>query len=179
MAKRHLYLQWDSTDLCNLRCEQCYHELEGNFSHKQNKSAMNLEEVFSMTDDLKSTAERWDMIPDFAISGGEPLMRKDLFPILDYTLENNISTRLLSNGTLITKEVAKKLKEKEIRAVQISIDGEREVHNKIRKMPFAYDKAIEGISNCYSEKIPVTVAMTLMKSNKDQFENIIKSAIRE
>jgi len=163
--------------LCNLRCEQCYHELEGNFFHKQNKNLMSLKEVFSMAEDLKLTSERWDMIPDFAISGGEPLMRKDLFSILDYTLKENIPTRLLSNGTLITRDIAKKLKEKSIRAVQISIDGEKEVHNKIRKMPFAYDKAIKGIYNCSQEKIPVTVAMTLMNGNKDTFEEVIKSAI--
>lgn len=177
MIKRHLCLQWDSTDLCNLRCDQCYHELEGNFLHKQNKPLMNLEEIFRMVDNLKLTANRWNMIPDFAISGGEPIMRKELFSILDYTLENHVNTRLLSNGTLISKGIAKKLKEKEIQAVQVSIDGERETHNKIRKMPFAYDKAIEGISNCSQEKIPVTVAMTLMQSNKEQFEEIIKVAI--
>lgn len=178
MAKRHLYLQWDSVDLCNLRCEQCYHELEGNYSHKQSKHLMTLEEAFSMIDDLNETSERWNMIPDFAISGGEPLMRKDLFNILDYTLNKNLSTMLLSNGTLINSNVASELKKRNIRRVQISIDGDKETHNKIRKMAFAYDRAIEGIYNCSKEKIPVTVAMTLMKSNLNEFEEVIKGAIK-
>lgn len=178
MAKRHLYLQWDSVDLCNLRCDQCYHELEGNFLHKQNKNLMSLEEVFNMVDDLEDTSKRWDMIPDFAISGGEPMMRKDLFYILDYTKEKSIQTKLLSNGTLITKEVAKELRKRGVNAVQISLDGGREMHNSIRKMPYAYDKSIEGMQNCYEQGIIVNVAMTLMQSNKNQFEEVIKGAIK-
>jgi len=177
MTKRHLYLQWDSTDSCNLRCDQCYHEQQGNFEHKQMKHLMSLEEVFSMIDDLDETSKRWNMIPDFAISGGEPLMRKDLYEILDYTNKKELQTKLLSNGTLITKLVAKELKNRNVRGVQVSIDGGREMHNQIRKMPFAYDKAIEGIYNASQEKIPVNVAMTLMKNNKDQFEEVIQGAI--
>lgn len=177
MVKRHLYLQWDSTDLCNLRCNQCYHEQQGNSEHKQMKHLMNLEEVFSMINDLDETAKRWEMIPDFAISGGEPLMRKDLYEILDYTNKKNLQTKLLSNGTLITKSVAKELKNRNVRGIQVSIDGGKEMHNQIRKMSFAYDRAMEGIFNASQEKIPVNVAMTLMKSNKDQFEEVIIGAI--
>ena len=82
MARRHLYLQWDSTDLCNLRCSHCYHKKE-NENHLQGKELMSLEEIKAMIDDLKETSKRWEMIPDLAISGGEPLLRKNLYNILE------------------------------------------------------------------------------------------------
>jgi len=176
MAKRHLYLQWDSTDLCNLNCAHCYHNFEGNVNHIQSKELMNLEDVFSMVDDLKETAKRWDMIPRIAISGGEPLMRKDHLKIFDYTQKQKVTTNLLTNGTLITSKKAKEIKERGIETIQISIDGTKETHNKIRKKDFAYDKAMEGIINASKEEITVVSAMTLMKSNIDEFEDVIKKS---
>jgi len=176
MAKRHLYLQWDSTDWCNLRCSHCYHNSEGNPNHTQARELMELEDVFSMIDDLKETAERWDMIPRIAISGGEPLMRKDHLKIFDYTQKQRVITNLLTNGTLITPIKAKEIKERGIETIQISIDGTKETHNKIRRRNFAYDKAMEGISNCSREGITVVSAMTLMKSNMDEFEDVIEKS---
>ena len=80
MAKRAFFIQWDSTNDCNLRCRHCYHsrEGEGHEDHNQGEDLMDFEEVKSMVDDLKSTTERWGMVPKFHISGGEPMKRKDL-----------------------------------------------------------------------------------------------------
>jgi len=175
MVKRHLYLQWDSTDLCNLNCAHCYHNVERSSNNFQDKKSMNLEEVFSMVDDLKETAKRWDMVPRIAISGGEPLLRDDLLKILEYTQKEEVITNLLTNGTLITSKKAKEIKERGINKIQISIDGIKETHNKIRRKNFAYDKAIEGIKNASNEGISVVAAMTLMKSNMNEFEEVIKN----
>lgn len=176
MARRHLYLQWDSTDRCNLRCSHCYHDSEGNLNHIQFKELMKLEDVFPMIDNLKETAERWDMIPRIAISGGEPLMRKDHLKIFDYTQEQKVITNLLTNGTLITSKKAKEIKDRGIETIQISIDGTKKTHNKIRRRDFAYDKAMEGISNASREGIVVVSAMTLMKSNMGEFEDVIEKS---
>ncbi len=176
MARRHLYLQWDSTDSCNLRCSHCYHNSEGNSNHQQFKELMSLEDVFSMIDDLKETAKRWDMIPRIAISGGEPLMRRDHLNIFDYTQKQEVITNLLTNGTLINPKKAKQIKERGIDTIQISIDGTKETHNKIRGREFAYDKAMEGINNASREGISVVSAMTLMKQNMDEFEDVIENS---
>ncbi|GAG63398.1 unnamed protein product [marine sediment metagenome] len=102
VAKKQIFIQWDSTNDCNLRCHHCYHNEEGQKNHIQGKnSLMNLDEVKSMIDDLVDTTQRWDMVSRFHISGGEPLMRKDLLNILDYTQQNGVPTRLLTNGTII------------------------------------------------------------------------------
>jgi len=174
MAKRHLYLQWDSTNKCNLECLHCYHQ-----THVKDNNQMNLNEVKDMLNDLKSTAKRWSMIPRISISGGEPLKREDLPEILEYTKKNGIITALLTNGTLLTKEKAKEIYDLGVKRLQISIDGKRETHNKIRNKPFAYDKALEGIVNASSQGIGVTVSMTLMQSNKDEFEDVIQTSIKK
>ena len=106
MTKKQLFIQWDSTNDCNLRCLHCYHNIEGQENHRQEREElMSLLEVKGMVDDLINTAQRWDMVPRFHISGGEPLKREDLLDILDYTQKNEVPTRLLTNGTLITPEI--------------------------------------------------------------------------
>lgn len=176
MSKRHFYVQWDSTDNCNLRCNHCYHG--GEDSHKQKKKPMDLNEVLSMVDDLDITAERWNMIPRIAISGGECLVRKDLYKILEYTQKKKIITNLLTNGTLLTNQKSKDIKERGVNTLQVSIDGVKETHNKIRGRAYAFDRAVEGIHNATNAGIGVVVAMTATKENTHEFEEIIKTAYK-
>ena len=172
MAKRHLYLQWDSTNNCNLRCLHCYHP-----THIQNENLMGLEEVKDMLDDLSYTAKRWDMVPRISISGGEPLIREDLLDILGYANEKEILTAILTNGTLLTPKKANQIFEAGVRRVQVSIDGKKDIHNRIRRKSFAYEKALEGIVNASRTGIDVTVSMTLMQSNINDFEDVVRAAI--
>lgn len=180
MVNRNFFIQWDATNDCNLKCSHCYHNREGgnHSNHIQDNNFMDFDEVKNMIDDLNDTAKRWDFAPRFQISGGEPLMRKDIMKILDYTFSQNIETRLLTNGTLITKNKAKELYEKNIKRLQISIDGSRERHNKIRKRDYAYDQAMEGVKNSSEAGILVNVSMTAMQSNKEDLENVIINSIK-
>src|SRR3989344_3462193 len=182
MAERKFFIQWDSTNDCNLRCAHCYHGREGeeHEDHCQELSTlMSLPEVKLMIDDLHQTTARWGFIPRLQISGGEPFMREDLLQILDYTQALNIETRILTNGTLITRERAKDIKQRGVKRLQISIDGSRKTHNTIRNKPWSYDFALDGIRNCADVEIDVTVSMTAMKSNKHEFEDVIKAAIEQ
>ena len=178
MVKKQIFIQWDSTNDCNLRCKHCYHNKEGQKDHKQSKSnLMNLVEVKSMINNLVDTTQRWDMVPIFHISGGEPLMRKDLLDILDYTRQNHVSTRILTNGTLITLEKAKAFRKRGVERVQISIDGNKEKHNYIRQKDYAFDKAMQGISNSKNAGLGVTISFTAMQSNKWYVEQAIKDSV--
>jgi len=178
MTKKQIFIQWDSTNDCNLKCKHCYHNTEGQEDHKQEEeNLMSFSEVTSMVDDLVNTTQRWDMIPRFHISGGEPLLRRDLFSILEYTQKNNVPTKLLTNGTLITRENARALKERGIKRVQISIDGDKKRHNYIRQRDYAFDKAMQGIANCNEAGIGVTISFTAMQSNKLHIEQAIKDSI--
>lgn len=178
--KRKIFIQWDSTNDCNLRCSHCYHNREGeeHATHNQSNNLMTLEDAISMIDDLDDTAKRWDMLSRFQISGGEPLMRQDLYSILEHTQKLGMETRLLTNGTLITYEKAREMYKLGIRRLQISIDGNKQRHNLIRGRDFAYDLAVRGVNNCKQNGIDVTISMTALQSNKDDFEEVIKSSIQ-
>tara|TARA_Y100000034_G_scaffold131251_1_gene191599 strand:- start:1200 stop:2288 length:1089 start_codon:yes stop_codon:yes gene_type:complete len=180
MAERNFFIQWDSTNDCNLRCSHCYHNREGeeHEKHLQDESSlMKYHEVISMIDDLNETSRRWKFKPRLQISGGEPMKRKDLFDILNYTKSLEMETRLLTNGTLITPSKANDLYDLGIRRLQVSLDGSKEKHNKIRGRPLAYELAMEGIGNCTDASIDVTVSMTAMQSNKQDFEDIVINSI--
>lgn len=170
--QRDLILQWDSTNKCNLNCIHCYH----NYSKRQ-KEIMDLKKVKNMLNDMVYTSKDWSLNPRFQISGGEALLRKDLFQIIEYANFNSIETRILTNGTLLTKEYAKKLSDLKINGIQVSIDGSENTHNKIRNNGNAYKKSIEGIKNAVSQGIDVTVSMTAMKSNVSDLENVIQKTI--
>jgi AdoMet-dependent heme synthase len=177
MVKRHFLIQWDSTNECNLRCSHCYHRNRKENPTLLKNPEMSFEEVIQMLKDLKKVSSDWSLEPRFHISGGEPLLRGDLINILDYSMGEGITTRLLTNGTLITPEKARAIYKKGVKSIQISIDGTEERHNKIRGRSYAYADAIKGIENSASEGIIVTASMTAMKSNKDDFEEVIKNSM--
>jgi AdoMet-dependent heme synthase len=177
MVKRELYLQWDSTEACQLNCIHCYHAHESNETHLPNDNEMGFLEVITMLDDLGDTANKWGMIPKLRISGGEPLLRDRLFDILDYVNEKDIPCGLLTNGLLISKKIARDLKKRGVDRIQVSLDGKKERHNIIRRNPLAYDGALEGIRNAAREGIEVTASMTALKSNYHEFEDVIINSI--
>lgn len=181
MAKREFFIQWDSTNDCNLNCSHCYHNREGrdHANHIQKeKDLMSFNEVQKMLCNLRETAKGRGFKPRLQISGGEPLLRKDLMEILDYTKSLGIETMLLTNGTLITKDKAKELYRRGVKGLQVSIDGSKETHNRIRRRHYAYDKAIEGIRNSADAGILAEVSMTIMRSNRQDLEDVIKNSIR-
>ncbi len=176
MTKRKFFIQWDSTNNCNLKCSHCYHNYENSDSSQKN-NLMDFNEIKNMIDDLEDLTQKWNFSPRFQISGGEPLMRKDLMEILDYTSSLGMETNILTNGTLISKNKAKELSQRGVKRIQISIDGKKETHNKIRGRDYAYEKSLKGISNCNNEGILVNVSMTLMQSNKKDLEDVVISAL--
>ena len=178
---RGFYIQWDSTNDCNLFCSHCYHVSKEDECkiHTQDKTKiMSLDKTRSMLDDLISTCERWNFNPSFNISGGECLIRLDIGEIIDYSVSKGISTRLMTNGTLLSFRRADELKKLGVLSVQISIDGNRETHNKIRGKDWAYDRAMAGVRNCYSVNLHTTISTTLMRQNVSQIESVVQEAIK-
>jgi len=174
--QRDLILQWDSTDQCNLKCRHCYHKYSDNkFSGLD--SSMSFLEVKSMLDDMNNLATQWSLNPRFQVSGGEALLRKDIYSIIEYATSNGIVTRVLTNGTLLDIESAKKLASLNLDGIQISIDGSEEKHDFIRNCQGAYKRSMAGIKNARSYGIDVTVSMTAMKSNSGDLEDVIKNSI--
>lgn len=131
-----------------------------------------------MLDDLASTVERWSFRGGIHFSGGEPLVRKDIFELIGYSRNLGLELRMLSNGTLITKDKAQKLKNSGFKIVQVSIDGTEETHNLLRNKENAYALAMQGIRNLREAGIEPTVSTTLTKTNYPQIEEIVAEAYK-
>jgi len=154
---------WNCTNTCNLNCKHCYADSK----HCQFEEELDTKEAKALIDDLASFK-----VPVLLISGGEPLLRKDLFELLEYTMENNIRTTVSTNGTLIDKEVAKDLKQKGVSYVGISLDGIGIRNDTFRGMQGSFDKAAAGIRNCLDIGQKVGLRFTINGNNYDQLEDI-------
>ena len=155
---------WDVTYACNLRCQHCYAT-----AGKVQEDELNHEEAIALVDKLARMG-----IPILAFSGGEPLVRKDIFDLTRRAADHGMYVSIATNGTLITPEKAKEMKEAGVQYLQISIDGaDAATHDGFRGIPGAFDRTIEGVKNAVAEGFFVNIATTATKKNLHQIPDII------
>ncbi|QJW45420.1 radical SAM protein [bacterium BFN5] len=111
-------------------------------------------------------------VPVLLFSGGEPLIRPDFFELAAYAAEKGIRPTLSTNGTLITPEVARQIKEIGVGYVGISLDGLREVNDKFRGQEGAFQAAMQGIKNCVAVGQRVGLRFTINRHNLQELDNI-------
>ncbi len=159
---------WEVTLACNLRCIHC-HAASG----KPAPDELTTEEGYRLLEEI-ARVEEFRML---VITGGEPLVRKDIFDLLAYGKKLGFSFVIATNATLITEEVAHRLKEHGVAGVAVSIDSYRsEIHNFIRRNPKALELAVRGIKNARKAGIVVQVNFTAMGYNYDDLEGTIDFA---
>jgi 12,18-didecarboxysiroheme deacetylase len=147
---------WNITRTCNLKCVHCYahardEEFTGELTTAEGKAVL---------DDLAEFGS-----PVVLFSGGEPLMRPDLIELADYAVSKGMRAVISTNGTLITRSIAKELKKVGLSYVGISLDGMEEVNDRFRGMKGAFKKAMEGISACQEAGIKVGLRFTMNRLN--------------
>ncbi len=156
---------WNFTYACNLRCKHCYSSA-GESAHRE----LSTEEARRVVIDLADSG-----VVAVAFSGGEPLLRRDFYEIAELAHEHGLYTAVATNGTVITREVAARLREAGIGYVQVSLDGARaETHDSFRCVKGAFEKAIRGIKNLVEEGVFVEVATTVTKLNYREVLEIIE-----
>jgi radical SAM protein with 4Fe4S-binding SPASM domain len=166
----NLELWINITHRCNLRCMHCFRS-----AGEALENELTTAEILGLVDEATSMGCR-----EIVISGGEPLLRDDALRILGYVKKKDVkSLKLITNGTFISKEVAKTLKEMEPIYVQVSIDGATEaIADKIRGNG-AFRKAIAGVK-CLAEAGLVrdlVISMTLLNINLGEIEQFINLAV--
>ena len=153
-----MIVSWMTTNKCNLKCSHCY----------QNAGPAKEQEL--------TTAEGKKLIDEIAragfkvmiFSGGEPLLRPDIYELVGYAASKGLRPVFGTNGMMITKEVAQKLKDAGAQAMGISLDSLDEAkHNKFRGLPDAYSKTIQGMKNCREVGLPFQIHTTVMDWNKE------------
>ncbi|MCD6590937.1 MAG: radical SAM protein, partial [Candidatus Aenigmarchaeota archaeon] len=126
---------WDITCACNLKCKHCYAT-----AGRPLPDELTTEEAKQAIDKLDRAG-----VPIIAFSGGEPLVRPDIFELSRYAADKGIYVAMATNGTLITKETVKKMKKSGIQFVQISLDGaDAKTHDGFRGVPGAFDRTVKG-----------------------------------
>ncbi|MBU0994207.1 MAG: 12,18-didecarboxysiroheme deacetylase [Proteobacteria bacterium] len=147
---------WNITRRCNLKCIHCYaHAKDMAFENE-----LTTEEGKAIIDDLSEFGS-----PVILFSGGEPTMRKDLPELAEHAVKKGMRAVISTNGTLITAEKAKILKEIGLSYVGISLDGMKEIHDQFRGVKGAFEKTMDGIRNCQAAGIKVGLRFTINKKN--------------
>ncbi len=147
---------WNMTRRCNLKCVHCYAQA----LEEEGRDDISTERAKEIINDLAAFGA-----PVMLFSGGEPLVRKDLVELAHHAVGKGMRAVISTNGTLITKEKAKELKEVGLSYVGISLDGGEEVHDKFRAVPGSFKKALRGIENCQAEGLKVGLRFTINKRN--------------
>jgi radical SAM protein with 4Fe4S-binding SPASM domain len=158
---------WDFTHKCNLKCTHCYSD-SGGIREEELTTA----EAKGVVDQLADAG-----VTALAFSGGEPLTRSDFFEVARHASDRGMYISLATNGTLLTKENVRRLKEARVNYVDISIDGATaKTHDEFRGVPGTFDKAMAGLKNCVEADLCVCIATTATKKNLEEMPAIIDLA---
>ena len=161
---------WNVGRRCNLHCVHCYsHSADMDY-----EGEMNTEEGKKMLEDIAKFG-----CPVILFSGGEPLMRPDLLELIAYARSLGLRAVISTNGTLISKEMALKLKEFGLSYVGVSLDGLEETNDKFRGVKGAYQMALDGIRNCIEVGIKVGLRFTINKRNAHDIQGIFELLEKE
>ena len=165
------FVQWHLTERCNLSCKHCYQV-------ERHPDELSLTEIRDGLDEMSDMLKAWEaecgvaLTRSINVTGGEPFLRRDVFEILEEIKKKRFSVYLLTNGTLISRERAKKLAELGVDGVQVSIEGLEDVHNDIRGSG-TFGASEAGIERLVDYGVPVTLNVTLSTLNADQAKGVI------
>ncbi len=147
---------WNVTKRCNLKCLHCYAQATATGAPDE----LDQVEGLSLLRDLHEFG-----VPVVLFSGGEPLMRPDLFDLVEQTVAMGMRAVISTNGTLITREVARRLRGLGLSYVGISLDGTEAVHDRFRGQPGAFAAAMTGVRHCQAEGLKVGLRFTVSRLN--------------
>ncbi|MFW5331332.1 heme d1 biosynthesis radical SAM protein NirJ [Hydrogenophaga sp. ZJX-1] len=155
---------WNLIRRCNLTCKHCYalsadHEYAGELSWN---------EVVTVMDDLKAFR-----VPVLILSGGEPLMRSDIFDIANRSRAMGFYTGLSTNGTLIDAPMADRIAATGFDYVGISLDGLRETHDRFRRLDGAFDRSLAAVRLLRARGVKVGLRYTMTALNAHDFAPLL------
>ncbi|MGD8833401.1 MAG: heme b synthase [Desulfobacteraceae bacterium] len=159
---------WETTRNCNLNCVHCRASAtSGPYSGELDTPA-----AFKLLDEIAKVAK-----PIIILTGGEPLLRDDIFDIAKYGNDKGMRMVMSPNGTLVSPKIAQKMAQSGIQRISVSLDGsDAESHDKFRGVQGAYDGALMGIENAKAAGIEFQINTTITKTNLDQIPKILALA---
>ncbi len=157
---------WEMTTDCNLSCIHCHTN-----GGKQYNNELSTEEGKKLIRELSQIKEFQMM----AYTGGEPLVREDLFELLAYSKSLGFSNTLATNATLVDDVAAKKLRDNGVVIAAVSLDGiDAQTHDKIRAKKGAFEEALQGIRALHNQNILLHINITAMNYNIDEISKLLR-----
>ncbi len=166
MGSGPMLVAWEVTRKCNLNCKHCRASAEfGPYPGE-----LSTEECFRLIDQILEVGN-----PILILTGGEPLMREDIFEITDYAVKKGMRVVMAPNGTLVTEEMARKMKDAGIQRISVSIDfPTEEQHDKFRGVEGAFKGAVQAIKNAHKVGLDVQINSTITKLNNEHLDDLLK-----
>jgi pseudo-rSAM protein/SPASM domain protein len=162
--QRRPVVVWNTTKRCNLYCEHCYAGADTEGAPNELSTA----EGKALIDDLAAFG-----VPVLLFSGGEPLVREDLPELIAYADDSGIRPVLSTNGTLLTRERARELKQAGLKYAGVSVDGLPERNDRIRGEEGAFDAAVRGIEACLDVGLKTGLRYTITEHNVDDLAGVV------
>lgn len=170
--KKGFYVQWHITNSCNLRCLHCYQD---DFSGKDDLSWPGLERV---ADNLLRTVEEWGLTAFIHLTGGEPLLKPEFFPLLAHLnrKEAVAEVGIITNGLLLDRALSEKLASiSKMKQIKVSLDGPNAMMNDSIRAAGTFDRVAQNISSLRKEgRLEMTVMFTVMKRNFRGLPSLIR-----
>ncbi len=155
---------WETTRSCNLDCIHC----RAAASRGPYEGEFKTDDFFRIMDEIEKVGK-----PIIILTGGEPLLREDIFEISKYGANKGFRMVMATNGTLVNDENLQKMKDSGIQRISMSIDGATaDSHDKFRKVDGAFDKVMEAIELCKKHGMPFQINTTITKINIDEIPAI-------
>ena len=162
---RLTYLFLELTDKCNLSCLHCGSSCDG-----KRRTFIDTEVLFSCLETVAIDFEPESVM--ICVTGGEPLMHPDFYKIIEKVIQLGFPWGMTTNGTLITDEVAKKLKELKLESVTISLDGLEEMHDWLRNAKGSFQRVLRAVDALKNAQIPVQITTVVHKKNIHELDDI-------
>jgi heme b synthase len=161
---------WEITRSCNLFCAHC----RGSAGNDQYSGELSTEECFHLIDEILEVGK-----PILILTGGEPLARQDALQIAKYAVAKGLRVVMGSNGTLITEEMAAKLKDIPIARIGISLDFPvAKLQDNFRGKSGAFQSAMAGIANAHRAGIEIQINSTITKLNVIYLDELVALALK-
>jgi radical SAM protein with 4Fe4S-binding SPASM domain len=162
-----LIIALETTSACNLQCSYC----RASASEKAEIDELKLEEILDLIDQVSF------LKPMLILSGGEPLLRQDIFSLAKYAFERGVRTSLATNGTLLTPEFVEKIRSSGISRVSVSLDGASAETNDRTRGKGCYRRALKGMELLW-DKVDFQINMTITRKNENEVLSMFDLAER-
>src|SRR6266700_8058217 len=167
---RPMIVIWEMTQACDLKCSHC----RANAQPKRHALELSTAEAFHLIDQIAEMR-----VPLFVLTGGDPLKRPDLMPIVQHACRRGVRTSLTPSTTpLLVRDSIFELKQSGLMRLALSLDGSSaELHDTFRGVPGSYQRTLDAVGWCHEAGLPVQINTTVSRRNLADLDNMIELLI--